>query len=961
MLATLKPYLVLATAILAACGGDDGNDTPNTAPTVGALTLSTDEDTPVSGNLVIGDAENDAVTITLGTAAHGTITRAANMITYTPEPNFHGTDSVEVTASDGTLAGTGTISITVAAVNDAPVAMADAFAAAEDTALALAPAMVLANDVDVDDDTLSVTAVGNATNGTVALVGGELVFTPAADFSGTGTFEYTASDGTATATATVTVTVGGANDAPVAVDDAVTTAEDVAAVVTVASLVANDTDAENQTLAITAVANATNGTVALAGTDVTFTPAANFNGAATFEYTVSDGAATDTGTVTVTVTPVNDAPVAVDDAVTTAEDTALVFAAADLALNDLDVDGDALAVTAVANPSGGMVALAGGQITFFPAANFSGAASFEYTVSDGTLTDTGSVTVTVTAVNDAPVAVDDAEIAESGIARAIPAAQLLANDTDIDSATLTISSVGNPTNGMVFLAGTTVTFISAGGFTGAATFEYTVSDGTATDTGLVNVTVIAPNTCGDGVVFGAETCDDNDVDAGDGCSATCTVEAGWTCTGAPSACTPTCGDGIVRGAEGCDDGGTAVNDGCSATCTVEPGWSCTGEPTSCTSTCGDNILAVGAELCDDGNLADLDGCTSACVPGVVCNATAFAGGDAFAVDATTGNCYAAFDDDMTTFGDAYAACAAAGGYLATITSAGEQALVTSVQNDAQNPWIGASEDGIDTDAVFRWVTGEAFGFTNFATGQPDDDANLGGNGECLHLVDAAGRWNDTNCDITAFVVGRICEIELAPCGDGVVQASKNEACDDGNTTAGDGCSATCTIEPLASFSFNGGAGDEVTASADSLQTTIDAAVVARGSGVSPAAGQFTFAANGWTQGTAIDVNDYFTLTVTPAAGVAMQLGALELDERRSGTGIRQWSVRSSLDNFAADLQVFAVPDDTLTRANQRVMLGAAFANLTAPIEFRIYGFAAEAAAGTWRIDNVELFGTATAP
>ena len=119
-----------------------------------------------------------------------------------------------------------------------------------------------------------------------------------------------------------------------------------------------------------------------------------------------------------------------------------------------------------------------------------------------------------------------------------------------------------------------------------------------------------PPICGDGVVSG-ETCDDGNTTSGDGCSATCTVEPGFTCSGSPSVCTPICGDGLVRGGEACDDGNTSSGDGCSATCTTETGYSCSGSPSSCTPICGDGLI-IGGETCDDGNVASGDGCSAAC-------------------------------------------------------------------------------------------------------------------------------------------------------------------------------------------------------------------------------------------------------------------------------------------------------------------------------------------------------------
>jgi cysteine-rich repeat protein len=124
-------------------------------------------------------------------------------------------------------------------------------------------------------------------------------------------------------------------------------------------------------------------------------------------------------------------------------------------------------------------------------------------------------------------------------------------------------------------------------------------------------------------VGAGETCDDGNRASGDGCSASCQTEPGYTCATAGAACTTTCGDSIVAGTEQCDDGGTATGDGCSATCTIEIGWSCVIDPfrnvSACTMTCGNGTPDPG-EQCDDGNTTDQDACSNRCLlgPGVTC-------------------------------------------------------------------------------------------------------------------------------------------------------------------------------------------------------------------------------------------------------------------------------------------------------------------------------------------------------
>ena len=182
------------------------------------------------------------------------------------------------------------------------------------------------------------------------------------------------------------------------------TNEDTAVVFTVAELLANDSDIDGDTLSITGVSSAANGSVSFdstAGT-ITFTPDADYHGPASFDYSLSDGTTTDTGTVNLTVAPINDAPVANDDSANGTEDTAVVLTFADLLANDSDVDGDALTISGVSNATNGSISIdtTAETITFTPTAGYNGAASFDYDLSDGTTTRTASVNLSIGAEND---------------------------------------------------------------------------------------------------------------------------------------------------------------------------------------------------------------------------------------------------------------------------------------------------------------------------------------------------------------------------------------------------------------------------------------------------------------------------------------------------------------------------------------------------------------------------------
>jgi subtilisin family serine protease len=281
-----------------------------------------------------------------------------------------------------------------------------------------------------------------------------------------------------------------ATGAPVAVDDAATTAEDSP---TDVAVLTNDSDPNGDTLSVSATTDPANGTAAIQpdGT-VRYTPDPDFAGADTFDYTVDDGTGnSDTGSVAVTVTPLNDAPTAVDDVLVTLRDTA---GSVDVLANDTDVDDDALAVTSISTPGHGSATLeADGTITYQPAAGYDGADGFDYAIGDGAGgSASGHVAVTVVAVNQPPTAVDDtASVAEDGS----ESIDVVDNDIDPDGGALSVSALGQPSHGSTALAADgTVTYIPLANYNGPDAFGYTVADTIGfTDSATVTVTVAATN------------------------------------------------------------------------------------------------------------------------------------------------------------------------------------------------------------------------------------------------------------------------------------------------------------------------------------------------------------------------------------------------------------------------------------------------------------------------------------
>ncbi|WP_237771919.1 tandem-95 repeat protein, partial [Vibrio parahaemolyticus] len=321
---------------------------------------------------------------------------------------------------------------------------------------------LLSNVDDEDKDTLSVeNLIIDKGNGTLVDNGdGTWTFTPQIDDDTEVSFTFDIiDDEDLVVSGSANLDILPINDAPNAKNDVITTEEDTA--VTIDVLV-NDSDVEGDALSIqSASVPSEQGSVDIVDGKLVFTPAENFNGEATITYIVTDGDLTDEANVTVTVTPVNDSPVAVDDTVSTQEDTAVTI---DVLPNDSDVDGDKLSIESASVPKEqGTVEVVNGKLVFTPAENFNGDAEITYTVTDGQLTDEAKVTVTVNPVNDAPtIKVDAVEsITEDAVSTDTVLATLTVRDTDTPEDQLTVS-LENNSNGYFVLVGNEVKLTQAG-------------------------------------------------------------------------------------------------------------------------------------------------------------------------------------------------------------------------------------------------------------------------------------------------------------------------------------------------------------------------------------------------------------------------------------------------------------------------------------------------------------------
>nr|WP_238109480.1 tandem-95 repeat protein [Vibrio parahaemolyticus] len=349
-----------------------------------------------------------------------------------------------------------TIDLVVNRVNDAPTvenAIADQVLSEDFDAYTID-----LNEVFKDSDSSLEFSVSGNSNIQVAIVNGIATFTPTADWNGSEALTFTATDPSGESVSqTVNFTV-----APVA-DIVADNAKVVEDTPTIINVLGNDTfEGKDKVVSLDAENGPKNGTIIVNndGT-VTYTPDDNYVGKDTFTYIVTSGGVSESATVEVNVTPVNDAPVAKDDIATTQEDTAVTI---DVLPNDTDVDGDKLSIESASVPKEqGTVEVVDGKLVFTPAENFNGDSEITYTVTDGQLTDEAKVTVTVNPVNDAPtIKVDAVEsITEDAVSTDTVVATLTVRDTDTSEDQLTVS-LENNSNGYFVLVGDEVKLTQAG-------------------------------------------------------------------------------------------------------------------------------------------------------------------------------------------------------------------------------------------------------------------------------------------------------------------------------------------------------------------------------------------------------------------------------------------------------------------------------------------------------------------
>ncbi len=440
----------------------------NTSPIANSDTISTAEDTAVIVDVLANDTDvdNQTLSVTTASANNGSVSiNADQTLTYTPNADFNGSDTINYTLIDG-FGGTAnsTVAVTVVAINDAPVAIAQSVSLSEDSALA-----VTLSATDKESSSLVYSITSGPANGVLSGSGANQTYTPFPNFNGTDSFTFRAYDNTSYSNiATVNITVNSLNDIPVAHALYSDTNEDIPIPI---SFVGTDADGDNLTYTITS--NPHHGTITGTGATRMYQPDHNYFGIDIFLYTANDGTADSAATsVSITINSVNDTPVAERGQVHAYEDNPQI-----VYLRATDVEGNALSYRIVTQPSHGTLSGSGQNYIYTPHLNYTNNSnsvdSFTYVVNDGAVDSAiETVDVHVEPLNDRPVAIGP----DITTTKNTPLSITLTG-SDLENDTLTYSVTSSTSHGALVGSGNTYIYTPSHNFNGTDSFVFTVDDG----------------------------------------------------------------------------------------------------------------------------------------------------------------------------------------------------------------------------------------------------------------------------------------------------------------------------------------------------------------------------------------------------------------------------------------------------------------------------------------------------
>jgi RHS repeat-associated protein len=436
----------------------------NDAPTANAQLVTTEEDHSVSVTLSGQDIDGDALTyrITSG-PSHGVISGTAPQLTYTPARDFNGADEIYFVSNDGRSDSAATVvQIAVGPINDPPAALDSSIDMDEDTSWPL-----VLTATDPDGNALSYRIVSGPQHGVLTGTPPDVTYRPFENYAGADSFTFRASDALEDSPlATVSINVRQVNDAPQALEQNVVTTED-----TARPIILSGSDVEGDALGFRIDQGPAHGTLSGTPPNIVYTPAANYNGSDSFTFRSNDSfEESDAATVTITIVPANDAPIASPQQLTTAEDT-------DLAVTLLasDVEDDVLSYTVLIPPQHGSLSGNAPHLTYHPAPNYSGPDSFVFRANDGQADSTGALMeINVSPVNDMPVADNQSITTDEDNPR-----EIILTGSDVDGDALSYRILSGPSHGVVEGAAAHFTYTPATNYNGPDSFTFVSNDGVA--------------------------------------------------------------------------------------------------------------------------------------------------------------------------------------------------------------------------------------------------------------------------------------------------------------------------------------------------------------------------------------------------------------------------------------------------------------------------------------------------
>lgn len=372
--------------------------------------------------------------------------------------------------------------------NTVPTANSQSVNTTEDTSVG-----VTLSGSDPGGDPLTYVVAANPAHGILSGTAPNLTYAPAANYSGPDSFTFKVNDGDLdSSTATVSISVSPVNDPPTANPKTVTTQED-----TAANVALTGSDPDGNPLTYTVLTQPPHGTLSGTVPSLVYTPAANYNGSDSFTFKVNDGTVDSApATVSITVTSVNDAPVADAQSVGTDEDSPL-----NITLTGSDVEGIPLTYTVVSLPSHGALSGSAPDLVYTPTADYNGPDSFTFRVNDGLLNSAlATVSITVNAVNDPPFANPLSALTVEDVS-----ASINLSGWDLDGDPITCSVVDGPLHGILTGTLPNLTYTPTANHNGLDSFTYKMNDGLADSVpAIVNISIAPVNDAPDFALAGTQ-------------------------------------------------------------------------------------------------------------------------------------------------------------------------------------------------------------------------------------------------------------------------------------------------------------------------------------------------------------------------------------------------------------------------------------------------------------------------